>query len=345
MCTEHEKVYIPGVRKISWETGEMCEFASSFVSAMQCLGEDFSYEDVMGVCGAAFRFTLNPGKWDFSNYGIRNFASDKDEPIRRTFAAAGYNFSLFEPGTFQEDAGRIMDSLERGVPVLAFRVVGPSDCCILTGYDEGGEVLLGWSTFQDIPDDHDLPHDPTGYFRKPGWHDNIPGYILIGNKVDRPELRQVYRGALEWAVYLMRTPALGDKAAGLEGLQVWAEEMTRAEFFPPGDQEILEQRYVSAAINMTMLRDHLSAEAFLRRIMEQADGFRPELSEAVKCYARVRQLRAGMDALMSDDFSEPARKSIRDAAIRKAYADAILSIRDCEADAVSHIERLLQRMM
>ena len=95
----------------------------------------------MGASGAAFRFTLNPGNWDFTNYSIRNITSDRDEPIRRAFDAAGYAYSLFEPGSFQDDAGRIMDSLERGVPALAFRVVGPSDCCILTGYDEGGNVL------------------------------------------------------------------------------------------------------------------------------------------------------------------------------------------------------------
>ena len=57
---------------------------------------------------------------------------------------------------------RIMDSINRGIPVLAFGVVGPSDCCIITGYDQGGDVLLGWSTYQDIPEDHNIPHDVTG---------------------------------------------------------------------------------------------------------------------------------------------------------------------------------------
>ena len=55
------KVYIDGVRKISWDTGEMCEFASALVSAMHCLGESIPYHYVMGTSGAAFRFTLNPG--------------------------------------------------------------------------------------------------------------------------------------------------------------------------------------------------------------------------------------------------------------------------------------------
>ncbi len=162
---EDRKVYIEGVRKISWDTGEMCEFASTLTSALSCLGEEISYHYVMGTWGAAFRFTLNPGEWDFGNYGIRNISADPNEPIRRAIEAAGYEYTIYETGSRQEDTARITASIDRGVPVLAFRVVGPSDFCILTGYDDGGDVLLGRSTYQDIPDDHNIPHDPTGYFR------------------------------------------------------------------------------------------------------------------------------------------------------------------------------------
>ncbi len=72
-----EKVYIPGVRRISWDTGEMCEFASALVSALGCFGESISYDFVMGTSGVAFRFTLDPGEWDFGNYSIQNIAPDR----------------------------------------------------------------------------------------------------------------------------------------------------------------------------------------------------------------------------------------------------------------------------
>jgi hypothetical protein len=93
---EGAKVYIAGVRRISWDTGEMCEFASALVSALGTLGENIPYPFIMGASGAAFRFTLNPGVWDFSNYGIRNIALDPNEPIRRAFTAVGYDFTQYE---------------------------------------------------------------------------------------------------------------------------------------------------------------------------------------------------------------------------------------------------------
>jgi hypothetical protein len=340
---DNGKVTIEGVRKVSWDTGEMCEFASAFVSAMNSLGEDIPYYYVMGTSGVAFRFTLNPGEWDFGNYGIRNITPDIFAPIRRVFAAAGYAYALYEPGAYEDDAAKIMASIERGIPVLAFGVVGPSDCCIITGYDEGGKVLLGWSTYQDIPDDHNIPHDVTGYFRKPGWHKNIPGYIIIGAKGDCLPRRAVYLDALQWAVHLMRTPEMGRKVTGLRALQVWAEEMTQAKYFPTGDDAITGQRYVSAAINMTMLRDHSLAEPFLRQAVEDEPDFQPELSRAAECYGEVKRFRDGMDDLIADNFSEKAMKAITDAEIRRAYAHTILRIRDKEEEAANQIEQLLKR--
>lgn len=341
---EQQKVYIEGVRKISWDTGEMCEFASALVSAIESLGETLPYDYVMGTSGAAFRFTLNPGQWDFGNYGIRNISADPYEPVRRAFSAAGYALTLCEPGSFQQDSARIMDSIQRGVPVLAFRVVGPSDCCVIAGYDEGGSVLLGWSTYQDIPDDHNIPHDPTGYFRKPGWHDNLHGYILIGEKTGRPAPRAAYRAALQWAVHLLRTPKNGRNVTGLAGLQAWAVEMTQAKYFPAGKEEILGHRYVSAAVNMTMLRDHCLAEAFLRRAAQEAPDFQPELARAAECYAGVSRIRGEMDDLIGDNFSPEAMQAIADPKARRDYAAAILRIRDCEEEAARQMEMLLQRL-
>jgi hypothetical protein len=336
-----QKVYIEGVRRISWDTGEMCEFASALVSALQCLGEHVPYYFVMGASGAAFRFTLTPGEWDFGNYSIRNLSPDPQEPMRRAIAAAGYAYTLWDSGARSDDTARIMASIDRGLPVLAYQVVGPSDCCIITGYDEGGDVLLGWSTYQDIPDDHDIPHDATGYFRKPGWHDNLRGYILLGAAQAPRSLRSIYLDALGWAVQLLLAPRLGHKYTGLAALSAWADEMTQEEYFPQGDEQVLGQRYVSTAINMTMLRDHCLAEPFLREALTAAPEWGPALSPAADCYRAVQQLRGSMDDLVNDNFSAPAMQAIGDPAIRREYADGIRQICAVEQEAVTHIERLL----
>jgi hypothetical protein len=114
-------------------------------------------------------------------------------------------------------------------------------------------------------------------------------------------------------------------------------------YFPAEDDAIIGQRYVSAAINMTMLRDHCLAELFLRQAVKDVPDFQPELSEAVKCYGEVKRLRDSMDDLIGDNFTQQAMKAINDAEIRRAYADVILRIRDVEEEAVTQIELLLKR--
>jgi hypothetical protein len=340
---EGTKVYIEGVRKVSWDTGEMCEFASALTAAMGSLGEDVAYQYVMGTSGAAFRFTLSPGEWEFGNYSIRNISADPNEPIRRAIEAIGYDYTICERASKQDDTARITTSIDKGIPVLAYRVVGPSDCCIITGHDEGGEVLLGWSTYQDIRVDHNIPHDTTGYFRKPGWHERLDGYILIGSKKERPPQRAIYWDALKWAAHLMRTPEMDHKCTGLAALRVWAEEMTEEKYFPAGDEETLGWRYVSTTINFTMLRDHGSAEMFLRQVAEDLPDFLPEISLAADCYGEVKRLRDKMGDLISDNFSEKAMKAIGDPDTRRSFADLILQIRDKEEEAVTHLEHLLRR--
>ena len=43
--------------------------------------------------------------------------------------------------------------------------------------------------------------------------------------------------------------------------------MVHDENFPPNDDELLGWRYVSVTIQITMLRDHCSAEAFMRQAL------------------------------------------------------------------------------
>jgi len=142
----------------------------------------------------------------------------------------------------------------------------------------------------------------------------------------------------------MRLPGIGRKVTGLEGLKAWAQEMTHlARVFPEGEDAYFSTVYLSTAINMTMLRDHCLAEPFLRQAIKAVPDFQPELSQAVECYQEVVRLRDSMDTLISDNFSPQSMKAIAAPKIRRAYADAILRIRDMEEDAVKHIELLLER--
>jgi hypothetical protein len=62
---------------------------------------------------------------------------------------------------------RIIDSVRnRGNPVIAAGVVGSPVDCPITGFDEAGNVLMGWSFFQNVDElKGDIEYESSGHFR------------------------------------------------------------------------------------------------------------------------------------------------------------------------------------
>ncbi len=337
------RAYVEGVRKVSWYTGEACEFASALVSAMGALGEEVPYHYVLGTTGVAFRLTLNPDPWNPGSYGIWAVAADPHAVVHRAFAAIGRDFTLHEKGSEEHDTAAIVASIDRGIPVPAFGVVGPADCSLVTGYDQGGKTLLGWSTYQDIPDDHDIPPDVTGYFRKPEWHANTRGYVLIGGKKARPPLRRLAVDSLQWAVHLVGQTAVRDMPAGLRAYEVWADAMLQDRHFSSGDTQVLGGPYLGILCLLMMIDDRRSAAPFLTQIAAELPELAPELLAAADCYRETCRLREGLGTLLKEDFSAEAITSLANPGLRREYAQGILAMRDQDAQAIAHIERCLAR--
>ena len=46
----------------------------------------------------------------------------------------------------------IKAKIDSGFPCIALGIIGPPEACIITGYRNNGDVLLGWNFFQDNPE-------------------------------------------------------------------------------------------------------------------------------------------------------------------------------------------------
>ena len=340
---EGSKVYIEDVPRMSWDTGEMCEFSSALVRCMECLGEPLAYHHAMGTSGVAFRFVLSPDIWEPGNYSIRYFTEEPNEPVLRACLAAGREATVCERGRYADDRSNIVASINNGIPVMAFGVVGPSDCALVTGYDSDGDVLLGWSTYQDVRADHDVPHDPLGYFRKPEWHEKTHGYVLLGGRHEPTSRASTYRDALQLARRVVRTPTLGDRSCGLRALEVWAQAMGDDANFDV-DEATREWRYLGLSVNTTMLIDQLSAVPFLEEAASALPEVADELAPAIDAYRAIAHLTGQARSLIADDFSREAKKRFADAAIRKDYAEVMRGIQEHTGSAVCAMEDALDHL-
>ena len=177
-----------------------------------------------GVTGEAFRFIEfmglskgEPGKPLVERYGQMSAA----EMYRQALEAAGLAAEVYVKPGMPEKAvlqRRIVESLaDLQTPVIGMGVFGPPEPFLITGYDQGGDVLLGWSHFQgEKKGDPNLAFEPTGQFRLKNWYEAMDGVVIVTGKKDRPALREVYRGAIERGIRELRR-----RQAGRWGRRRW----------------------------------------------------------------------------------------------------------------------------
>lgn len=310
-------------------------FAGSLAASMRHMGEEVTYDDVMGISGAAFQLLWHP-YWCASNSDVLLLGA---EPVRRAFDALGYGYEFLldygrtDPANSRDAFRRkIVDSVGRDRPVIALGIIGPPLCGVVAGYEDDGEVLLGRSYFHD---------GSGGYYRKDNWYEGCHGLILIGEKHDPPTRRDVLRDALRWALSLAHRPKREGRVSGLAAYSAWADALNRDEEFPSEELDILTfQCHVSTSVTLAGLRDARRSAAGFLRAMADADGAcAAGLRTAADAYEKQAHLLE--DAIKLAPFSwatEGRRMATTDLRLRRKLGAMITDAREFELRAMSELE-------
>lgn len=370
---EAARVVLEGVRRVGFgviQEGrdiEGCPFPSCLSASLEFIGEDYGprtvemdgktwqennlYIHLMGTTGAAFRLSWRTG-WHLDNVDMVCMSDDPAAPYDRAFEAVGFEYEFLFPEEGRDNEAywreRIVESIrDKGRPVLALGVVGPPECCLITGYDDGGDVLVGWSFFQDFPEfAAGVGFEPSGYFRKRDWFKDMQTPCIIGDKVERRPLAEIYRKALEWALQVTRTPlTLRDRHNGLAAYSAWAEHLSYEEEFPEDDMAVLYERYMvhNDAVG-TVAEGRWYAALFLRQVMEQEPSLAEELSAAAACYHAEHDLMWDIWKLVGGPgLSVEQVRKLAEPAIRRQIVPLVLQARNKDAEAAVLVERALAR--
>jgi hypothetical protein len=312
-----------------------------------------SYSFFMGVSGVASSLSWKRG-WKGDAVEVMPISDDPVAPFDRAFQAAGYEYEVTGVERSREDEAflrqRIVESIQAGRPVLASGPIGPPEAAILTGYDEGGDVLIGWSFFQNIAEfNAGVEFEPSGQFRKRDWFDYPPGLrlIVIGQKKQRPPLPETYRRALEWMLQVGRTRVTpGDRHSGMAAYTTWAEHLPRDEDFPD-DEAILRPRHDvhNGAVGMVA-----EARWYGSQFLIQASNpdvlhysMTEDLLHAAACYAAEHDLMWQLWDLAGGNGNPDAYRYFADPAVRRHMVSIIRQAREKDAQAAEHVTRALAR--
>ena len=312
------------------------------------------YAHLMGVTGVAFQLSWGDG-WQPDSVASWLVGADPAEIFRRGFAAIGYECEMLRHGDLLKQGpdndeiarGHIIESIrDKGRPVIAHGVIGPPEECIITGYDEGGDVLIGWSFFQHSPDcNAGVEFEPNGMFRKRNWFADTWSLVLIGEKRKQPDRKETYREALAWALDVVRAPKRFERHNGLAAYDAWAEHLLRDDDFATDDMSVLRERFTAHDDAVGRVAEgRWYASIFLAQAAMDASLNAPELYAAASCCAAEHDLMWKVWGLVGGLGRDEGKvRKLADADVRRQIVPIIRQARDKEADAARHIEACLKR--
>lgn len=322
------KNYIPNLLKVDWsDTQRQNEFVNSVVSVLNSLGEKFDYDYVCAVSGSAFRTSFSMpsvNKWNHGNYHVIHTPI----LIEHTFKMLGYKVSHHIRGDYEFDRQLIMNSIDKGIPVITLEgVINCSDSCIISGYDNDGNVLLGYNPFMYVNEDHDEAPDGTGYFRKSDWHDGFCEggsqlrILIIEGKCEKPSKNEIFTETTKLIKRLIQEENIAPgQNNGLSAHKAFSKALQTYEWddnFEP---------YLNVMCNYKQYLDRQYAVKFFY------DNGRDDLA---KQYEKISELCKELSQLIPQDFS--AGDLFSDKSKLKPYCDTLLKISDLEEKVISLI--------
>jgi len=360
-----ERCVLEGVPRIHFYEGppfcpeDIC-FPSTLKTCLEYLGDPIGckhttpptrglascgYSYLVGTTGGAFALYWSPD-WEMNNAIACLAAATDDAPYRRALESVGYACEIVRkaPGRDNEAVfrERIIASITQARrPVIAFGVVGPPEAAIIAGYDAGGDVLIGWSFFQGMPEFAvGLEFEPSGTFRKRNWFGSTESLVIIGEKGEAPKLAEAYKEALRWNIEAARRPEVNGIPNGWAAYTAWADALSRDENFPMGDEPTLRHRHGLHEMAVgTVAENRWYGGQFL---LEAADHV--HYSHVEDLFVAAGRLAAEHDLMWQvwdaagGNGNPNAWARLAEPAVRRRIVPLILAARDKDMDAVAHLE-------
>lgn len=256
MSTDETRV-IQGVELLQWGRGMENTFIGSLTVAMRSLGEDVTYDYLMGVSGAAFRFHFATPEWCPSSPDATCGFNCADPAL----AALGYDIRFIHALEGSPEAPALLQavarSIDTGRPVLAIDLKVVPDWGVITGYEDGGQKLL-CRTYYDKGENYAVA-------------DKWPWVVaIIGEKREPLPRAEALRRSLEVAVETAHSESYGEYASGFAAFERWIAELEDDARFENADPSAeFAYDHINAWIYYSLMHSREKAARYLRDVLAE----------------------------------------------------------------------------
>ncbi|AHV95128.1 helix-turn-helix domain-containing protein [Paenibacillus sabinae] len=311
-----------------------CSWAGALYHSLKTMGQETTYETVMGVSGACWRVAFTP-VWDYSSADAL-VAYDYAAPA---FKAYGLQVSWTDRITSKErelEKQLIKESIKKHHLPIAINLRVAPEWGIITGYLNGGETLLCRSyfddeTFEDHKDDPEFQEYmkiSKGYLNVDQWP-----FILIrfNDEVAKPSALDNLYASLQVKLDSMYAQENRGYKLGYQALQAWREGLLDEQWYQTANSQDFARRLGGNHFCLMALTDaRRSAAIYLKHTLSfPASSLTGYLSEMVdvyeKMHAQLRPFYASLtDAKSLDTYDSPKKAWTKEQ--RQQQADLLQSI-------------------
>lgn len=348
-----------GVPKVAYSFEECTPFPAALKACLNYMGQEIDYFYIMAVSGAAFRLRWNRQNWDLGNVDIMNIYEDSYEAFKRSFEGAGREYKILkrENSSKQDFINFIKHEIDEGRPVIALGIIGPPEACLITGYRENGNILLGWNCFQENKEyAKGVTIDNSGYYICDNWWENKETIALmsVGEKqhsmISQKEI-------LKDAINIITKEVISFKgqdgetectyAGGQLAYDEWATSIANdKEFDDNMIIPILIERLLCQSDAQVMIGEGRSyAACFIEWIGKNNAHVNHNCIEAAKQFRAITQCSFDMSKLRGGfQQTEKILKKFIEPEVRKKTAALILKAKQHEYQACEELKKIYKEL-
>lgn len=337
---------IPNIMKIYEIPSENYMFDSCMSSVMAALGEskELDFNFFAGITGDLFVQTWKEPKWQY-NDEYSSIGCNMEEPIAAAFKACGYEYECVQRTEIEKNKSfyleKIVESIDHGYPVLTFGIVGPPTCSIICGYDEDGDVLIGYSQFTDETKEEN-PMDlytADKLFQTKNGLDRSEKLIFIKGKVGTPQIADCFRNAIlnVSAIASLQTSQNGTLYFGKKAFDMWAGSLLTDEDFTNEDDLLRPLDTYGSCIVMIGTNMH-----YMQTFFDRAAVYCPEIEMQItrlrNAFQNVSRALDDVTTFQGGYFFDADRKALLKKDFRAELSRRIIRLGECYDEAIKVLD-------
>ncbi|QUL55250.1 helix-turn-helix transcriptional regulator [Paenibacillus tritici] len=296
--SSQQQCILEGTPRLAFGRNQDCSWAGAMALSLAARGIETSYDQVMGYSGACWRVAFEP-VWDYSSADAL-VVYDYSIPVCKAYGISASRANWLDPQQRAAEKLAILEDIRQGRLPIAINLRVAPEWGVITGYLEGGNVLLCRSYFDDETFGK-LEADPElqahmkvskGHLYVDHWPYRI---IRLGDQTEAPSTLENLYASLRIKLASMQSEAAANSsyASGYKALEMWAAGLLDYHWYAAADEEAFSRRLSVNHFCMMALTDaRRSAAAYLHESLPLVHDPRQQaaLSEMAELYGEMAEL-------------------------------------------------------